>query len=491
MTLDTSIDLAADALGGFVVYATDDYFAEKENLLSKEPPIFVADKYTDKGKWMDGWESQRRRSAGHDFAVIRLGAPGRIRRIVVDTTHFKGNAPSACRLDVACGSPNPLNDSDWHTVLQEQPLKADSENAFTVAHDGRATHVRLHIFPDGGVSRLRVFGDVLADERAFLDPAAIDLGAVQNGAVVTGASNAFFGPPYNLLLPGGGANMSDGWETARRRTPGSEWVVIELARPGFIERIELDTHFFKGNAPQAMSAEAIDASDLSSAALAAVEAGQGDFIRLLGRSATLPHRTHTFAPDRRMRATHVRVHIYPHGGVHRLRLYGHAADIGEARLGAFNALAKDQAEALARVWNASTPFAQALCAARPFASVRDLLLAADRAWWALDASAWLEAFAAHPRLGDKGEGAGAFAKASATEQAALVQSAELSRLNQTYAEKFGFVFILCASGKTQDEVLAALNERLLNSRDVELQNAACEQAQITRLRIERWLLEKA
>ncbi len=487
MAFDTSIDLAADALGGFVVYATDEYFAEKENLLRKEPPIFVPEKYTNKGKWMDGWESQRRRTPGHDFAIVRLGAPGRIRRLVVDTTHFKGNAPVACQLDVTAG--DPTNEAAWQTILKEQTLRADHENIFDITHSGRATHVRLHIFPDGGVARLRVLGDVIADDRIFLDPAAIDLAGVQNGAVVTSASNAFFGPPYNLLLPGGGANMSDGWETSRRRTPGSEWVVVRLARAGVIERIELDTRFFKGNAPQAVSVEAIDARDPGM--VNAVEQGNGEFTRLLGKNATAPNQRHSFSPDRQMIATHVRVHIYPHGGVHRLRLFGHAADLGDKPLAAFNALAADKAEVQARAWNGSSKLAQALVAARPFASARELLRFADQAWWTLDAAAWQEAFAAHPRLGDKTKGSDAFAVASAKEQAALNQDAELSLLNQAYAEKFGFIFILSASGKRQDEVLATLNERLANARDTELQNAACEQAKITRLRLERWLLQKA
>ena len=223
------VDLAADVTGGFAVYATDDYFAEKENLLKPTAPVWDPDRYTDKGKWMDGWESQRRREPGDDFCIVRLGLPGSVHGLVVDTTHFKGNAPEQISLDGLVASHTTparalIESPDWSEILARTAVRPDSANVLASStRSPRVTHVRLRIYPDGGVARLRVYGTVQPESSVFWGPGSVDLAAVENGGTIAAVSDEFFGPPSNLLLPGRGVNMGDGWETKRRRTPGSDW----------------------------------------------------------------------------------------------------------------------------------------------------------------------------------------------------------------------------------------------------------------------------
>lgn len=498
------VDLASDITGAFALYATDDYFAEKENLLKPSAPVWIEGKYTDKGKWMDGWESQRKREPGHDHAIVRLGMAGKIHGIVADTTHFKGNAPAEISLD-AIEAPDTstardlIDSPNWTEVLPRTAVRPDFQNVLLLPEiSPRTTHVRLHIYPDGGVARLRVFGAVAPEPRTFWRPGSIDLCAIEHGGTIPAVSDQFFGPPSNLLLPGRGVNMGDGWETKRRRTPGSDWCVIALGRRGVVERIELDTHFFKGNAPQATLIEALDAADLSPEALEHRLRSTDPWPILVAKTPLVQHRRHVLDPDVPAAVTHLRVHIFPHGGVNRLRVIGHALDTPEEakRREAFNAMADDEAAALALSWNGARAFAHGMLVRRPFSSVRAVFQAAEKVWWSLGTADRLEAFAAHPRLGQpkKAESQTERSAAwSAGEQASIAASAEavarsLAELNERYFEKFGFIFILCATGRTAPFVLAALSERMENSREIEIETAAREQAKITRLRIGKWLL---
>src|SRR5687768_2358712 len=137
------IDLAAEKLGGAVVFANDEFFAPRENLLKASAPIFIEGKYTDLGKWMDGWESRRRRTPGFDWCIVRLGLAGRIRGVTVDTSHFKGNYPERCSLE-ACTmdshpAPEALTDEslDWLEILSQSQLQGDSQNHFAIESDER------------------------------------------------------------------------------------------------------------------------------------------------------------------------------------------------------------------------------------------------------------------------------------------------------------------------------------------------------------------
>ncbi len=493
------VNLAEDLTGTFVVAATDDYFAEKENLIRPDAPQWIEDKYTDKGKWMDGWESQRRRTPGHDWCVIRLGTPGFVHGFVLDTTHFKGNAPTHVSVEAAelphTTTPAELDDVAWFPLLEQTAVSPNTLNLVPLPSPAtrRATHVRLHIFPDGGVARLRVFGVVAADERTFWRSGVVDLAAVENGGTIATVSDEFFGPPSNLLLPGRGVNMGDGWETKRRRSPGSDWCVIKLARRGVVERIELDTAFFKGNAPQFTLIEAIDDASVTRERLHA----PGGFPLLVSKTPLVQHRRHVLEPERPLPVTHLRVHIFPHGGVNRLRAFGHALDTpAEAQaIAAFNALPNDAAVDVFRAMCGSAPWAQAMAAARPFHDVRSLFLTAEQQFWRLDEPALLQAFAAHPRIGAQQASPTQNAQSAAwssheqagARTAATTTSERLAALNERYWEKFGFLYIVFATGKSAETMLALLEERIENDRLTEIENAAREQLKITRLRAEKWL----
>ena len=259
-------DLASARVGGRVLAASDDFFAPKSNLLKPAPPVFLAGKFTSRGKWMDGWESRRRRTPGHDWCVIALGMRGVVRGADIDTTHFSGNHPTHCWIDtldaVSLGTPlmnRRLHAADgppWTTVLPRSPLAGNSHNLFTIDSERPWTHARLNIFPDGGVARARLYGEADIDWRRLRRTGRpIDLAAIVNGGLVLRASDMHFGAKDNLIMPGRAKNMGDGWETRRRRGPGHDWVIIRLGAPGHVRHVEIDTNHFKGNYPDTASIE--------------------------------------------------------------------------------------------------------------------------------------------------------------------------------------------------------------------------------------------
>ncbi|MET0752673.1 MAG: allantoicase [Pyrinomonadaceae bacterium] len=323
------IDLASEKLGGAVLYANDDFFAPKENLLKPAAPIFIEGKYTDLGKWMDGWETRRRRSPRldetFDWCVIRLGLTGIIKGVVVDTSFFRGNFPSHCSIEACAvdGQPNVEKllgaDTEWFEILPVSELEGDSQNRFTINYESRVTHLRLKIYPDGGVARLRVFGDVVPDWKALRKrESEIDLAAVEHGGTVLDVSDMFFGHKHNLIMPGQAQDMSDGWETKRRRGAGYDWCVIKLGAAGTIKRVEVDTSHFKGNYPESCS----------------IEVGNGTktdeiiWQELLPDAKLQAHTRHVFVDEITDcgTITHARFNIYPDGGVSRLRLFGRIAE---------------------------------------------------------------------------------------------------------------------------------------------------------------------
>ena len=301
-------DLASRALGGSVIYANDELFAERENLIKAGEPVFQPHTFGHKGQIMDGWETRRRREPGSDSAIVRLGCGGVVRRVVVDTSYFTGNYPPEVSVE-ACGAegfpcPAELAGASWATLVPRSPVAGDARNEFEAEAGRRATHVRLTMFPDGGVARLRVYGEPVPDPRLL--PATIDLAALENGAVVTGCSNMFYSSPANLLLPGQARVMGDGWETSRRRDQANDWVEVRLACAGAVELVELDTSHFVGNAP-------------GWAALG------GDGGQLLPRTALQPDTRHRFAVPGGPVTGAVRLDIYPDGGMARLRVFGRPA----------------------------------------------------------------------------------------------------------------------------------------------------------------------
>jgi allantoicase len=325
------VDLASERLGGAVIAANDEFFAPKERLILSGPAVFLPDKYTDRGKWMDGWETRRRREPGYDWCVLRLGLPGVVRAVVVDTAHFKGNYPESCSVDVAVVEGHPaagdvVANAAWTPVLDRSPLGGDRENPFDV-REARATHVRLNIFPDGGVARLRVLGDVSPDWEALRRAGGdVDLAALEHGGLVVACSDMFFGRMQNLILPGPSRGMHDGWETRRRRGPGHDWAIVRLGFPGSIRRIEVDTSHYKGNAPGRCSLDWCRRPQ-DEAWLHAEASTAWPWRPLLAETPLQPHTRHTFEEGvQGDLATHVRLNTFPDGGVARLRLFGRILD---------------------------------------------------------------------------------------------------------------------------------------------------------------------
>jgi allantoicase len=322
-------DLAGERFGAAVVAANDEFFAPKEALIKPTAPEWREGAYTERGKWMDGWETRRRRTPGHDWAIIRLGLPGVVHGVVIDTSFFTGNYPPRASLE-ACNvhgpqSPEALSgdETQWWPLLLPVDLQGNTANAFPVdGSDQRVTHLRFNIFPDGGVARLRVHGEVVPDERTLSPNREVDLAAMANGGFVVACSDMHYGHRQNLILPGRSTHMGDGWETKRRRGPGHDWTIVRLARRGVIDRVELDTDHFKGNAPGSCMLEYCDASNTDSAVF---DADCAPWNSLVPDTPLQPHYRHEFDVAEHHEATHVRLNIYPDGGVARLRLVGRVA----------------------------------------------------------------------------------------------------------------------------------------------------------------------
>jgi allantoicase len=330
------IDLASEKVGGKALSTSDDFFAPMANLLKHERPIFVHDKYTDFGKWMDGWESRRKRNLGpgndHDWCVIKLGLPGVIRGVNVDTAFFTGNYPEYCSIEACSSEGDPTPRSEWFTLLTKSKLQGGTENIFPIDQalgaNARVTHLRLNIFPDGGVARLRVHGEVTPDLQS-LKAGELDLAAAENGGVVVTCNDSFFGPKDNLILPGRAATMGEGWETRRKRGPGNDWIVVKLAQAGEISKIEIDTNHFKGNFPESCSLEGFVFPDRNLNAADLRDRKDIRWQEVLPRTKLQAHHRHFFETELRKDALHerfdyVRLNIFPDGGISRLRVYGSA-----------------------------------------------------------------------------------------------------------------------------------------------------------------------
>ena len=491
-------DLACEAVGGAAIATNDEFFAEKENLLRAHEAVWKDHAYTDRGKWMDGWETRRRRDSGtHDWCVVRLGLPGVIRGVVVDTAFFRGNFPESCAL-FATMIEDPLDldalqSATWTEIVPRSTLRGDSKNAFTVDDGHRYTHVRLDIYPDGGVARLRVHGDVVPNWprlRALGGP--IDLAALEHGAVVETCSDMFFGSRNNLIKPGPSLSMADGWETRRRRGPGNDWAIVRLAASGTIERVEIDTSHFKGNAPGRIALEGVHAPGKAAAEL--------DGWRTILETKAEPHRRHVFDHELRRigHVTHLRLSVFPCGGIARFRAWGNLSPEMPKGLIALNATTVEDAKAAFKKCCGSTKWAEAMTAQRPFEDVPALMRIGERIWWSLGEPDHREAFAAHPKIGhqsppkpDDPDTTGRWSRdeQKSTASAAASTLSELADANRAYEQKHGFIFIVCATGRSAEQMLDDLRKRLPRSPAEELRTAAEEQAKITRLRLAKLMGE--
>jgi len=311
------VRLEQPRLGTRVTFATDEFFAAKERLIDAEEPVFVDNKYDDHGKWMDGWESRRKRTPGYDHCVIRLGVPGVLKGVDIDTSFFTGNFPPQASIE-ACVSEDDVPAGGWTEILGKVDLQGDSHHYLKIDDDSEWTHVRLNIYPDGGIARLRLFGKVRPDFGSLATN--IDLLALENGGRAIACSDEHYGSMQNLNVAGRGVNMGDGWETARRRGPGNDWVIFELGHAGAIDKIEIDTAHFKGNYPDRVSLEAAMFSNADDAT-----PDSDAWQTLLPESRLEMDKQHFFESELNALGpvSHVRMSIYPDGGVSRVRLFGH------------------------------------------------------------------------------------------------------------------------------------------------------------------------
>jgi allantoicase len=324
-----TINLASAGLGAQGIYSTDEFFAPLSRMLSDKLPEFDPDLYDDNGKYMDGWESRRKRVAGHDRAVIKLAMPGRIVGFDIDTHFFTGNYPPFASIDAAFspdGDPDPEDDAAWTEILEKSPLGPSAHHFLENAGKDQVwTHLRLHIFPDGGVARLRVYGTAHFDWSKVADGEEIDLGYIFHGAKALAWSDAHYGHPDKMLGPGRGFNMGDGWETKRRRGPGHDWAIIRLGHPGILKRVVVDTHFYKGNFPDTCEIRGAylpgHADSFDAAEIAASESWQ---TILPNKKLQMDHIHEFFDADLTDIGpiTHLRYAMHPDGGTMRLRLFG-------------------------------------------------------------------------------------------------------------------------------------------------------------------------
>ena len=310
-------DLAGRRLGAGVIFANDDFFAEKENLLNEGRAKFNSHTFGHKGQVYDGWETRRRREAGHDIAIVRLGAAGLIKGVVIDTGNFTGNYPEFASIEAAAldGVPS-LDDvlnATWVTVVEKSALKGDFENEFAVSNPGRFTHVRLSIYPDGGVARLRVHGEVIPDPTWIAAKGIIDLASLENGGELVGSSDDFYSSARNTLQSGNPLTQGDGWENRRRRHGGNDYVVVRLAATGSVKAIEIDTTHFKGNAPGQVL--------VTGGTVAELTEGPGKVV-LLEKTNTQPDTPHKFVSASADAVEAVRLDVFPDGGLGRFRVWG-------------------------------------------------------------------------------------------------------------------------------------------------------------------------
>ncbi len=322
------IDLASERNGGKALIASDEFFAGKENLLKEGRGIFIPDKFTENGKWMDGWESRRKRVPGFDWCIVKLGAEGIIKGVDVDTNHFLGNHPPYTSVE-ACSIKTETADTEkylshkikWTEILPKSPLNPGSQNLFPIDNKNIWTHVKLNIFPDGGVARFRVYGEVIRKWKKSNSKETIDLAALLNGGKVLVCNDMFFGSKDNLISPGRSSNMGDGWETKRKRIPGHDWVILKLAAEGEIKKIIVDTNFFKGNYPDRCSIEGIHRPDASDDSITDTNIKWKEILPEVKLKGDFEN---TFEKEIKKTGpvTHVRLNIFPDGGVSRLRLFG-------------------------------------------------------------------------------------------------------------------------------------------------------------------------
>ena len=321
--LNGLIDLAQARLGSKVVYKTDEFFAPAKRIINPWPPVFKEGVFDKHGKWMDGWETRRKRTKGNDYLILKLGKAGKINKVDIDTSYFSGNHPSKVSLE-ACYSKKklPNKNDQWVKILKKKNTKANSHHFFNIKNKLTFTHIKLNIYPDGGVARLRIYGTIQGQKK--FGNKIINLASVLNGANPIACNNEHFGRAENILAPGKGKNMGDGWETRRSRGKNFDWLIIKCATKGKINKIQIDTHHFKGNYPNKCS---IQAAYLNGKMPSKTIVNKSKKWKLLLNKVKLhAHKKHNFLNKlmKNKKINYIKINIFPDGGISRIRLFGKA-----------------------------------------------------------------------------------------------------------------------------------------------------------------------
>ena len=314
------IDLAQPRLGTKIIYKTDDFFASANRIISPSNPIFKEGVFDKHGKWMDGWESRRKRTAGHDYIILKLGKPGKISKIDVDTSHFNGNQPAMVSLEGAYSHSNKINQLKWQVLLSKKKTKADSHHFFSISNKKTFTHIKFNIFPDGGVARLRLYGSITKSHN--FKNKKINLASLLDGASVVACNNEHFGKAENILAPGKAKNMGDGWETRRRRGKGYYWLILNSIDGKEIDKIEVSTHHFKGNFPSHCSLQGSFMPTSKSSKQ--IVNSSSNWKYLLKDAKLSSNKVHIFKNNlmKKEKINHIKINIFPDGGISRFRIFG-------------------------------------------------------------------------------------------------------------------------------------------------------------------------
>jgi allantoicase len=314
------IDLAQPRLGTKVIYKTDDFFASANRIINPTEPVFKVGVFDKHGKWMDGWESRRKRTEGHDFIIIKLGKPGTIKKVDVDTSHFNGNQPAMVSIEGANSNSNKINQLKWQPLLSKKKTKANSHHYFTVNSNKVFTHIKFNIFPDGGVARLRLYGSIAKSNK--LKNKKINLASLLDGSSVIACNNEHFGKAENILAPGKAKNMGDGWETRRRRGKGFDWLILNSLDGKEIDKIEISTHHFKGNFPSHCSLQAAYLPNSKNSKQ--IVKSSNNWKYLLKDAKLSANKVHVFKNNlmKKDKINFIKINIFPDGGISRFRIYG-------------------------------------------------------------------------------------------------------------------------------------------------------------------------
>lgn len=321
------INVASCELGSKIIFTTDEFFAKAEKMLAESEAVFK-DEYDENGHWMDGWETRRRRDGGNDFCIIKLGNISKISSFLVDTSHFRGNYPLAVSIK-GCNEKEIDDESfikqidsfKWLELLEQSDLEGDKKQNFSSKNFSEITHLKVDIYPDGGIARFKAFGEICFDEKLY-EKENINVVSMKNGARAVYTNNEFFGPLKNILKDEESLNMGDGWETRRRREPGFDWGIIQLAKPVIIDNIMVDTNFFKGNFADSFS---ICSAYLENTTDNSVITQSMFWEELISKQKLEMHKKHSFDNSfllHKKPVTHIRVNIFPDGGISRLKLFG-------------------------------------------------------------------------------------------------------------------------------------------------------------------------